>query len=35
MFLDGKAPLDVALTSELGGRMVEDILGRLAYGSAA
>ncbi len=35
MFLDGKSPLDVALSSELGGRMVEDILGRLAYGSAA
>lgn len=35
MFLDGKSPLDVALSSELGGRMVEDILGRLAFGSAA
>lgn len=35
MFLGGKSPLDVALSSELGARMVEDIVGRLAYGSAA
>jgi len=35
MLLDGKPPIDVVLSGELGGRMVEEILGRLAYGSAA
>jgi putative toxin-antitoxin system antitoxin component (TIGR02293 family) len=34
MLLDGKTPLTVTLDSELGGKMVEEILGRLAYGSA-
>jgi len=33
--LEGQPPLDVALRSEVGARLVEDILGRLAYGSAA
>jgi putative toxin-antitoxin system antitoxin component (TIGR02293 family) len=32
--LDGRRPLDVALT-DLGAREVEEILGRLQYGSAA
>ena len=35
MMMDDQAPLDVALSGELGGRMVEDMLGALAYGSAA
>ena len=35
MMLDGATPLEVALSGELGGKLVEDILGRLAYGSAA
>lgn len=35
ILLDGKSPLDVSLSGELGGRLVEDILGHLAYGSAA
>jgi putative toxin-antitoxin system antitoxin component (TIGR02293 family) len=34
MLLDGKTPLAITLESELGGKMVEEILGRLAYGSA-
>ena len=34
MMLYGKAPLDVALASESGGRRVEDLLGGLAYGTA-
>ena len=34
MLLDGKSPLAVALESELGGKMVEEILGRLVFGSA-
>ena len=33
MLLDGEAPIDVALSGELGGQVVEEILGRLAYGS--
>lgn len=33
--LDGERPLDVIVSSEMGGRLVEEILGRLAYGSAA
>lgn len=32
--LDGRTPLAVTLSSELGGRLVRDLLGRLAYGSA-
>lgn len=35
MLLEGRTPLDVTLGGELGGKMVEDVLGRLAYGSAA
>jgi putative toxin-antitoxin system antitoxin component (TIGR02293 family) len=35
MLLDGRTPLDIALGSELGARMAEDVLGRLANGSAA
>ncbi len=33
--LDGRRPLDVVLESELGRPLVEGILGRLKYGSAA
>ncbi len=33
--LDGKTPLAVVLDGEMGGRLVEEVLGRLAYGSAA
>ena len=33
--LNGQAPLDVVLKSEFGGPLVEGILGRLRYGSAA
>jgi putative toxin-antitoxin system antitoxin component (TIGR02293 family) len=32
--LDNEAPIDVILSSELGGKVVQDILGRLAFGSA-
>lgn len=35
MLLDGKTPIDVALSGELGGKLVEEVLGRLVYGSAA
>jgi len=35
MLLEGRTPLEVTLSGELGGKMVEDVLGRLAYGSAA
>lgn len=35
MLLEGRTPLAVTLSGELGGKMVEDVLGRLAYGSAA
>ncbi|MDO9473674.1 MAG: DUF2384 domain-containing protein [Caulobacter sp.] len=35
MLLDGKTPVDVALSGELGGKLVEEVLGRLVYGSAA
>jgi len=34
MLLNARAPLDVTLEGELGGKLVEDILGRLAHGSA-
>ena len=34
MLLDDRTPLDVALESELGGKVVENILGRLAHGTA-
>jgi putative toxin-antitoxin system antitoxin component (TIGR02293 family) len=33
--LADRRPVDVALSSELGARLVEEALGRLAYGSAA
>jgi len=33
--LDGKTPLDIALHTAAGARLVEDILARLKYGSAA
>ena len=33
--LEGRPPIDVVLGSDLGARLVEDILGRLRYGSAA
>jgi putative toxin-antitoxin system antitoxin component (TIGR02293 family) len=32
--LDGQTPISVALSGELGGKLVQDVLGRLAYGSA-
>lgn len=32
--LEGRTPLSVALAGEQGGRLVEDILGRLSFGSA-
>lgn len=32
--LEGERPLDVALRNDLGARLVEDILGRLAFGAA-
>jgi putative toxin-antitoxin system antitoxin component (TIGR02293 family) len=35
MLLEGRTPIQVTLGGELGGKMVEDVLGRLAYGSAA
>jgi hypothetical protein len=33
--LTGRRPIDVILGTELGARLVEQILGRLRYGSAA
>jgi putative toxin-antitoxin system antitoxin component (TIGR02293 family) len=33
--LGGRIPRDVAIETEVGARAVEDILGRLKYGSAA
>ena len=33
--LEGRPPVDVVLGSDLGARLVEDILGRLRHGSAA
>ena len=33
--LGGRQPIDVALTTGLGTQLVEDIIGRLKYGSAA
>lgn len=33
--LEGRPPIDVVLGSDLGARLVEDILGRLRHGSAA
>jgi putative toxin-antitoxin system antitoxin component (TIGR02293 family) len=33
--LNGRVPRDVAIETEIGARTVEDILGRLKYGSAA
>lgn len=33
--LEGRLPVDVVLSSELGAQLVGDILGRLKYGSAA
>ncbi|MDB5407981.1 MAG: hypothetical protein JWL84_2893 [Rhodospirillales bacterium] len=35
MMLEGKRPIDVAMATDMGARLVEDILGRLKYGSAA
>lgn len=35
MLLDGRTPLTVILSGEVGGQMVEDILGRLLYGTGA
>lgn len=34
-FLHGKKPIDLARTNAIGAEVVEDILGRLKYGSAA
>lgn len=33
--LEDRPPVDVVVQSEIGSRLVEDVLGRLAYGSAA
>ena len=33
--LDGEKPIDVALSSEIGADLVDQLLGRLEYGSAA
>lgn len=33
--LEGRTPIDLVLGSDLGARLVEDILGRLRHGSAA
>lgn len=33
--LEGRPPVDVVLGSDLGARLVENVLGRLRYGSAA
>lgn len=33
--LEGRLPVDVVLSSELGAQLVDDILGRLKYGTAA
>lgn len=33
--LEGRSPVDVVLSSELGAQLVNDILGRLKYGTAA
>lgn len=35
MMLEGRRPIDVVLGTDMGARLVEDILGRLKYGSAA
>ncbi len=35
MMLEGRRPVDVVLATDMGARLVEDILGRLKYGSAA
>lgn len=35
MLLEGRVPLDLALKTDLGARLVENLLGRLRYGSAA
>ena len=35
MLLENRTPLAVTLGGEMGGKMVEEVLGRLAYGSAA
>jgi putative toxin-antitoxin system antitoxin component (TIGR02293 family) len=35
MLLEGRQPIDVVLATDLGARLVEDILGQLKYGSAA
>jgi uncharacterized protein (DUF2384 family) len=33
--LEDRRPVDVAITNEIGARLVEDVLGGLAYGTAA
>ena len=33
--LEGRTPMEVSLKTDMGARLVEDILGRLQYGSAA
>lgn len=35
MLLDGRVPVNMAIKTDEGARLVEDILGRLQYGSAA
>jgi putative toxin-antitoxin system antitoxin component (TIGR02293 family) len=34
MLLGGRKPLDIAVGTDLGARLVEEILGRLQYGTA-
>ncbi|MEO9189659.1 MAG: antitoxin Xre/MbcA/ParS toxin-binding domain-containing protein [Acetobacteraceae bacterium] len=34
MLLDGQRPVDLVLANEFGGRLVEELLGRLQYGTA-
>ena len=34
LLLEDRRPIDVAISSDIGARLVEDLLGKLAYGSA-
>ena len=34
MLLDGRTPMDVALKTDEGARVVEEVLGKLEYGTA-
>jgi len=35
MLLNGRIPADLAIKTDEGARLVEDVLGRLKYGTAA